>query len=231
MNKDVLTKGIKDGIPIALGYLAVSFSLGIAAGNAGLNPFQGFITSALVNASAGEYAGFNAIKESVPYLECILVTVVANARYLLMSFALSQKLSPDLSLKHRLLLGFYMTDEYFSLSISSEGYTNPYYTYGAILVAAPAWAIGTSLGIIAGNILPSNIVSCLSVALYGMFLAVIIPKAKQDKMVALSIVVAFISSYLLSFFPISSGIRTIALTIVIASIFAFVAPIKEEINE
>ena len=220
-------QGIKDGIPIGLGYFAVAFSLGIAAANAGLTPFQGFLSSLLMNASAGESAAFTAIKESVPYLQAILVTIVANARYLLMSFALSQEIDPKEKTIHRLLMGFYLTDEFFGLAICQDGYANPFYSYGAIIFAAPCWALGTVLGIIMGNILPLRIVSALSVALYGMFLAIIIPHAKKDKAITILIIISFLASYLLSRYTnISSSTITIVLTIVISCFAALVFPIK-----
>lgn len=226
------TKGFKDGIPIGLGYFAVSFSLGILASNAGLNAFQGFLTSLLVNASAGESAGFVAIKECVPYIQIILITIVSNARYLLMSFALSQKINPKEKIIHRLLLGFYLTDEYFGLAISQDGYCDPMYSYGAIAFAAPCWAIGTALGIIMGNILPIRIVSALSVALYGMFLAIVIPPAKKDKSIAILIIISFLCSYLLSRLTnVSSSVITIVLTIAISSLGAVLFPIKGDNHE
>lgn len=225
-------KGFKDGIPIGLGYFAVSFSLGIVAASAGLTPFQGFLTSLLVNASAGESAGFIAIKEAVPYFQIILITIVSNARYLLMSFALSQKIKPKTKLIHRLLLGFYLTDEYFGLAISQDPYCDPIYSYGAFVFAAPCWAIGTALGIIMGNILPIKIVSALSVALYGMFLAIIIPPAKKDKAIAILIVLSFTCSYLLSKLAnISTSVITIILTIAISSLGAIVFPVKGDSHE
>lgn len=225
-------RGLKDGIPIGLGYFAVAFSLGIVASSAGLSAIEGFITSALVNASAGESAGFIAIKENVPYIEMILITIVSNARYLLMSFALSQKIKPNEKLIHRILLGFYLTDEYFGLAISQDGYADPIYSYGAITFAGPCWALGTALGIIMGNILPLRIVSALSVALYGMFLAIIIPPAKKDKAVALLIVISFLTSYLLSrLTKISTSVITILLTILISSLGAIIFPIKEDKHE
>ena len=224
--------GLKNGIPIGLGYFAVSFSLGILASSAGMTAFEGFLTSLLVNASAGESAGFVAIKESVPYLQMILLTIVANARYLLMSFALSQKIKPNERLIHRILLGFYLTDEFFALAISQDDYADPMVTYGAIIFASPCWAIGTALGIIMGNILPIRIVSALSVALYGMFLAIIIPPAKKDKAIAILIVISFVSSYILSRVTnISSSTITIILTIVISSLGALLFPIKGDKHE
>ncbi|MBQ6478814.1 MAG: AzlC family ABC transporter permease [Erysipelotrichaceae bacterium] len=225
-------EGFKTGIPIGLGYFAVAFSLGIAAARAGLTPFQGFLTSFLVNASAGENAAFIAIRESVPYLQMILITVVSNIRYVLMSFALSQKIRPKTAILHRLLLGFYLTDEYFALAVSQEPFCDPFYSYGAISFAAPCWAIGTAFGIIMGNALPFKIVSALSVALYGMFLAIIIPPAKKQKQIAVLIVLSFLSSYLLSTFtPLSESTVTIILTIAVSSLGALLWPVKGETYE
>ena len=165
-NKEVFKEGLRDGIPIGLGYFAVAFSLGILAKVAGLTPFQGFLASILNNASAGQYAGFALIATGGTYLEIILITLIANGRYLLMSCALSQRLAPDTSIKHRLLLGYDIADELFGITIARPGFINPYYTYGAILIAAPSWATGTALGIMSGNILPLRIVSAFSVSLY-----------------------------------------------------------------
>lgn len=178
-SRKVFCEGMRDGFPIALGYFAVAFSLGIAARNAGLTPVQGFLASILNNASAGEYAAFTLIAAGATYWEVAVITLIANARYLLMSCALAQRFSPETPFFHRLLIGYDVTDELFGITIARPGYLNPYYTYGAILLAAPAWAIGTALGIIAGNALPLRVVSALSVALYGMFLAIIIPPARK----------------------------------------------------
>ena len=110
------------------------------------------------------------------YLEVAIITLIANARYLLMSCALAQRFAPGTPFFHRLIIGYDVTDELFGITIARPGYLNPFYTYGAIALAAPAWASGTALGIIAGNLLPLRAVSALSVALYGMFLAIIIPR-------------------------------------------------------
>ncbi|MBE6039228.1 MAG: AzlC family ABC transporter permease [Anaerofustis stercorihominis] len=227
-----LKEGIRDGIPIGLGYFAVSFSLGIAARNAGLNAFQGFIASLLTNASAGEYAGFSVIAQDAPYWEMALIILVANARYLLMSCALSQKFRPGTKLIHRLVIGYDITDELFGINIARPGYIEPAYSYGAILVAAPAWATGTALGVIAGNMLPANVVSALSVALFGMFIAIIIPPSKQNKIVGMFVLISFAASYLCGVLPyiknMSEGTRTIILTVVISAVAAWKFPIKEE---
>lgn len=226
--------GMRDGIPIGLGYLAVSFSLGVAAKSAGLTAFQGFLASLLNNASAGEYAGFTVIAADAPYLEMVLMTLVANARYLLMSCALSQRFSSDTPLYHRLLVGYDVTDEIFGITIARPGKLDPFYTYGAILVAAPCWAGGTALGVIAGELLPLRAVSALSVALFGMFLAVIIPPARQNRVVAVFVLISFAASFAAAKLPftsqLSDGTRTIILTIVIAGLAAALFPIKQEAN-
>lgn len=228
----VWKEGMRDGIPIGLGYLAVSFSLGVTARNAGLTPFQGFLASILNNASAGEYAAFTLIAADAAYFEMALITLITNARYLLMSCALSQRFSPDTPFFHRLLIGYDITDELFGITIARPGYLEPYYTYGAIVVAAPCWAVGTSLGIIAGNILPPRAVSALSVALYGMFLAIIIPPARKNRVIAMLIPISFAASYGAAILPVISGLsggtRTIILTVAISAAAALLFPVKEE---
>ena len=227
--RSVFTEGIHDGIPIALGYFAVSFSLGIAARNAGLSPFQGFLVSLLCNASAGEYAGFTMIAANAAYIQIALITLIANARYLLMSCALSQKMSSDLPMIHRILVGFDVTDELFGIAIAREGIFDPLYSYGAMLVAIPGWSLGTALGVAVGNILPVRIVSALSVALYGMFIAIIIPPAKKDKVIAFLVIISFVSSYVFSYFHLfSEGTSTIILTAAISALVALIFPRKEE---
>ena len=231
-NSSVFKSGMKDGIPIGLGYLAVSFSLGIMAKKAGLTPFQGFLASFLCNASAGEYAGFSIIAASARYIEMALAIFIANARYLLMSCALVQRFSPKTSIFHRLIMAFDITDEVFAISIARPGFLNPYYTYGAMTTTMPLWAIGTALGVMAGNMLPVRLVSAFSVALYGMFLAVIIPPARKDKIIAGIIVICFSLSFLSCYIPfikdMSDGSKTILLTVLISTVAAIVFPKKEE---
>jgi len=230
--RSVFREGIKDGIPIGIGYLAVSFSLGIAARNAGLNAFQGFLASLLNNASAGEYAGFTIIAADAAYIEIVFVTLVTNARYFLMSCALSQKFSPSTPMIHRLLIGYDVTDELFGINIARSGFIDPNYSYGAMSVAIPGWAVGTALGVIAGNLLPDRVVSALSVALFGMFLAVIIPPARKNKVVCAFVLVSFAMSFASKYIPVvcdwAEGTRTIVLTVVIASVAALFFPIKTE---
>jgi len=227
-NITLFKQGLKDGIPIGLGYLAVSFSLGIAAKAAGLTPMQGFVVSLLCMASAGEYVGFLSISAGAAYVEIALATFIANARYLLMSTAMSQRMESKLSIKHRLLMAFGITDELFGIAIARPGYLSPYYSYGAFITSAFPWALGTSLGIIAGNMLPARLVSAFSVALYGMFLAVIIPPAKKDKIIAGLIIICFGAGYAATKLPVlcnfTDGTRTIILTVMIASLAAVLFP-------
>lgn len=228
----VLREGFRDGIPIGLGYLAVSFSLGVAARNAGLSAFQGFLVSLLNNASAGEYAGFTVIAANGAYFEIFLMTLIANARYLLMSCALSQKFSPDTPLLHRILVGYDVTDEIFGITIARPGMLDPFYCYGAILIAAPCWAGGTALGVIAGNLLPARAVSALSVALFGMFLAVIIPPARKNRVVAAFVLISFATGFAATRLPLlsrlSGGTRTILLTVLLSAIAAALFPVSDE---
>ena len=227
--------GVRDGVPIGLGYLAVAFSLGIAARSAGLNAFQGLLISLLNNASAGEYAAFTVIAADSGFVEMALITLITNARYLLMSCSLSQKFAPGTPMRHRLLVGYDVTDELFGLAISYDGWLDPYYMYGAILVAAPSWAVGTALGVVVGNLLPARVVSALSVALYGMFLAIIIPPARKNKVVAVLVLLSFALSLACGYLPfvstLSSGTRTIILTVVLSAGAALLFPVKDEVKE
>lgn len=230
--KKAFFNGIKDGVPIGLGYFAVSFSLGIMAGRGGLNAIMGFIASFFTRASAGEYGVYSLIAVDATYLEIVIISLITNLRYLLMSTALSQKIDPGTGLIKRILIGCCVTDEIFGISIAYKGVLEPLYTFGAFAISTPLWALGTALGITAGNILPLRAVSALSVALYGMFLAIIIPPSKKDKAVLISVIAAFVLSYLAGIIPgvntLSSGTRTIILTITIAAAAAIIHPVKTE---
>lgn len=234
-NKKAFKLGLKEGLPIGLGYFAVSFSLGIMASKSGLTAFQAMLASLLCNASAGEYIGFTLIGAGASILELAVAIFIANARYLLMSCSLSQKFDPEMAFHHRLFIGFDVTDEIFGITISKPGYVNPNHTYAAMLVSIPLWALGTMLGVIAGNIMPLRLVSALSVALYGMFLAVIIPPAKKSLKLTLVIltcfVIGFISNYIPVFKDLADGTKIMILTIIIASLAAIIFPVKDNKEE
>lgn len=230
-----LKRGFRDGIPIALGYIAVSFTFGIAAKNAGLTVFQAVIMSITNVTSAGQFASLGLIGVSAGYLEMAVTQLIINLRYCLMSCSLSQKLSKDTSLIHRFLIATGITDEIFGVSVCTEGKLNPFYTYGVISVAIPGWVIGTFLGIVSGNILPPRVLSALSIAVYGMFIAIIIPPAKEKKIISIVIFISMLFSLIFTKIPlfsqISPGFRIIILTVIIAGVAAVLFPIKEEANE
>lgn len=233
--KRVFLNGIKMGVPIGLGYFAVSFSLGISAKNAGLTALEAGFASLLLNASAGEYALFTLIAAGASFFEVAMMELVANARYLLMSCALSQKLSDGARLPHRLMIGVAVTDEMFGASISRPEKVTPAYYFGMMAVAMPCWSLGTALGVAVGSILPAMVVSALSVSLYGMFLACIIPEAKRNLIVMGVIAVSFIMSFSAGVIPlikeIPEGTRIILLTVIISAAAALIFPIKDESEE
>ena len=229
---DWFKKGLKDGIPIATGYLAVSFTLGIAAKKVGMSTFQATLMSFLNLTSAGEFAAIGLIGTGASYLEMAITQFIINIRYFLMSCALSQKLEKNLPFFHRFFLAFGITDEIFGLSVSVSGKLNPYYTYGMMTLAIPGWALGTCLGVITGNALSPRILSAFSVAFYGMFLAVIVPPMRKNKILAGIVIISMFMSGLFSKLPIiknmSSGFQIIILTILIAGIAAILFPIQED---
>ncbi|MBQ5584284.1 MAG: AzlC family ABC transporter permease [Ruminiclostridium sp.] len=235
MNRKQFTRGLRTGIPISLGYLAVSFTMGITAKNAGLTAFQATLTSLLVNASAGQYAAFTMMAANSGFLELAIMEAVTNARYILMSCALSQKLPSTAKLWQRMTIGFNVNDEIFGMAIAEPDKLNPYYYFGMMAIAMPGWALGTFLGTSVGNILPASAVSALSVGLYGMFLAVIIPASKKSKIILGVVIVSMAASFAMEVIPvfgaIASGTRTIILTVVIASAAAILFPVKEEEKE
>lgn len=230
--KNWITKGLRDGFPICMGYFAVSFALGIAARGAGLNALQAGLMSMGMVASAGEFAALVLISSGAGVIEMISTCIVVNLRYFLMSCSLSQKLSPELPLRHRFFLSYCITDEIFGLSAAVEGYLEPVYTYAITFISVLGWTSGTVLGVLVGNILPARATEALSVALYGMFLAIIIPPAKKDRFIAGLVAVSMLCSGLFAVLPflkdISSGFRVIILTLVLAGIAAAVRPVEEE---
>jgi len=224
--------GLRNGIPICMGYFAVSFALGIAARNAGMDAAQSFVMSLTMVASAGQFAAINLIASGAGVIEMITTSVIVNLRYFLMSCSLTQKLKADSGLQHRFLLAYCMTDEIFGLSVSVDGTLEPWYTYGITIVSVSGWCAGTVLGVLMGNILPVWASNALGVAMYGMFLAIIIPPAKKEHFIGGLVAVSMFASWLFTVLPglkqISSGFRVIILTIVIAGVAAAVRPHDEE---
>ena len=225
-------RGCRDGIPIALGYLAVSFSFGILALRSGLTVGQAAMISLFNVTSAGQFASLSIISSGGSYVELALSQLVINLRYCLMSASLSQKIDRKAPFFHRFLMAYGVTDEIFALSASTKGPLSPFYTYGQMSVAIPGWTIGTVLGAVAGNLLPERMLSALGVALYAMFCAIIIPPAKKSRVLLIVILCAMGASVLFAVLPllkdISSGTRVIILTVLIAAIAAKLKPVEED---
>lgn len=229
-NTSIFYKGFRDGTTLFLGYAAVGFTLGIGAKGCGLSPFQAFVSAITQNASAGQFAGYSLIASGAGLLEVAVMILIANARYLLMSCTLSQKLPQDTPMIHRMGMALDITDEIFGLAAAQAPRLSPFYSYGLAAAAAPGWAFGTYIGAAAGGVLPADVMAALSVSLFGMFIAVIVPPARKDKLIAALIAVSMGASWFFTkfnVFELSGGMRTMVLTIVIAGAAGFFFPIKE----
>ena len=231
-NRTWFKKGMLGGIPIGLGYFAVAFAVGITAHDIGMTGLQAFIMSAGMMASAGEYAALELLGSGAGVFEIVMTCLIVNMRYFLMGCALTQKLKPGEKKIHSFGLAYCITDEIFGLSSMVEGRLNPFYTYGIDIISVAGWSIGTVIGLTAGNILPGWAVNALSVALFGMFLAVIIPPAKKERFIGLLVAISMACSLIFTKLPVlskvSSGFRIIILTLVIAGIAAIVRPVDDE---
>lgn len=231
INKQQFMRGLHDGVPIALGYFAVSFTFGMMAVSGGLSVWQATLISLTNLTSAGQFAGLDIMIACGSLWEMALTQLIINLRYSLMSFSLSQKLERNLAPWHRFAVAFGMTDEIFGVSASQPGRLNPFYNYGAMSVAVPGWTFGTLSGAIAGNIMPGFLASALSVAIYGMFLAVIIPPAKKHRAVLKVVVGAMAVSTLFACTPVlnkvSSGFVIIITTLAVAGMAAYFCPIED----
>ena len=229
-------RGFRDALPIFFGYIAVSFTFGIAAKTAGLSTLQSVLMSASNVTSAGQFAAIGLIASSQGYLEMALTQLTINLRYCLMSSSLSQKLHEKVPLWHRLIIAFGVTDELFGVNISYPNKNVPIsYALGAMSSAIPGWVLGTLIGSVSGSLLPQFILNALNIALYGMFIAIVIPPAKRDGKLAGVIVVSMLCSFIFSkvafLSRISSGFKIIILTLVIASLAAILFPIQDEETE
>ena len=243
-NKTLYKNGLRDGIPIALGYLSVSFGFGISAVGAGLSPLAAVLTSLTNVTSAGQVAGLSIMAPEggvltlltlSTVLEMILTQFTINIRYFLMSLSLSQRLDRSFTLRHRLLAAFGITDEVFGVASSKKEPLKPTYMYGLILLPVLGWTVGTLLGAVAGTILPDAVKHALGIAIYGMFVAIVVPPAKRDRGVLLASLLAIGVSCLLAFVPlfkwITSGFAIIISALIAAAVAALLFPISTEGDE
>ena len=228
-------KGLLDGIPICLGYLSVSFAFGIFSVSNGLTPWETMLISMTCVTSAGQLAAVPIIAGAGSLLELAISQLVINIRYALMSVSLSQKLDNKVTTLDRFLISFVNTDEVFAVASSQDGALGKRYLYGLILTPWLGWTGGTILGALAGNILPAIVTSSLGVAIYGMFIAIIVPEMKQSRPTALCVIIAAALSCLFFFVPVLQSIPT-GTTIIICAcvasiIMAVAAPIEEEVKK
>ena len=228
--KQLFLKGMKDGIPIGLGYLSVSFGFGILCINLGLS-ITSAVTISLTNlTSAGQVAGVGIITACGTIVEMILAQLVINLRYSLFAISLSQKLDSSFTTPHRIVAAFGITDEIFAVSYAQEGKVKPWYMYGLILISAAGWVTGTFLGAAMGQILPAALSDALGIMLYGMFVAIVIPPARKERGVLVAAILAAICSMLFAyvFTFVSGGFAVIISAVVAAAACAMMFPVKEE---
>ncbi len=222
--------GIKDGIPIALGYFAVSFSLGITMVVSGMTPVQGTVMSLTNLTSAGEFAGIRVITVGGTIAEMILTQLIINLRYSLMSLSLSQKLDEKVTFWKKLVIAFGNTDEIFAVAMNHQKSLTFKYMVGLQSLPIVGWTLGTFLGAVAGNIMPANVSIAMNVMLYGMFIAIVIPEAKKKRPVLIVALIAVALSCLFYYIPglneISAGISIIICTVAAAAVGAVLFPIK-----
>lgn len=235
MNIQEWKQGIKDGIPIALGYLSVSFTFGLMAAEAGVSWWQAVIISAANLTSAGQFAGLDIMIAGGTCIEMALTQLVINLRYALMSLSLSQKLDKKFGTGSRLVLGFFMTDEIFGVAASRKRKVSRSYFLGLGILPMAGWTLGTLGGAVLGVILPPIVQSALGVAIYGMFLAIIIPQARDDmrylKVIVIAAVLACAFHYLPGLKRISSGFAIILCSVVAAAVGAWLYPLEMDQEE
>ena len=227
--------GCKNAIPISLGYIAVSFAFGIEASKIGMTTFQAAMTSLLNVTSAGQFSALELIARNGSFVELAILQLIINLRYMLMSCALSQKLDTKINTLHRMGISYGVTDEIFAVSIFKQGPLYPMFSYGLIATSVFGWVFGTVLGAVAGQILPQRLISCLGLAIYGMFIAIIIPDTRKSRSIMAVVLSAMALSTVFTYAPvlkmISSGFRIIIITVVVAAFAAVISPEKEESNE
>lgn len=224
-------KGIIDGIPICLGYLSVAFAFGIFSAQKGLSVLETVLISMTNVTSAGQLAAVPIITAGGTLIELAVAQLIINLRYALMSVSLSQKLGESVRLLDRFIISFVNTDEVFAVASGQSGLVGKRYLYGLILTPYIGWSLGTFIGAAAGNVLPQMVISSLGVAIYGMFIAIVIPKVKSNKPTAKCVVFAVVLSCIFYYAPylnkIPSGFVIIICAAVSSAVFAYLAPVPD----
>ena len=227
--------GLKAGMPVCVGYFSVSFGFGAMAIAQGLSVWQAILISASNLTSAGQFAGLTVIATGAAIIEMILTQLVINSRYALMSLALGQRLGPDVGAGKRLMAAFFNTDEVFALGMSRGKQLTTGFFVGVGVVAALGWISGTAMGAIAGSLLPESVRMALGVMLYGMFIAIVVPQAREEKPILVSVILALVLSCLFTWCPglnqISGGLAIVICTVLAASACAVLFPVEEEVAQ
>lgn len=227
-----LRKGLQDGIPIALGYFSVSVAFGMACRLSGLDILQGAVLSFTNLTSAGQFAGVQLLAIHAGYLEILLTELVINSRYFLMGLSLSQKMVPNMPLWKRLLVSYGITDEIFAVAIGQKGKLSASYMAGLTILPVIGWTGGTITGALFSDILPPSVSQALGIALYAMFIAIIIPAARKEKSVFICVLLAAGLSCLFALLPglrnLSSGYTVILITLVVSALCATLFPRPDE---
>ena len=227
--------GLLHGLPIALGYLSVSFAFGIQASSLGLHPWQAVVISLTNVTSAGQLAGLSLMVAGAGMWEMALTQLTINLRYALMSLALSQKLDSSMTTFHRMMISFCNTDEIFVIASNQPYKIGKAYLYGLTNGPYIGWAAGTALGAVAGSFLPERLSAALGIAIYGMFLAIMLPPFKNDRSVRLVVLVSIALSCLFTWLPLFSfltgGFRMIISAITAAALGAWLMPLRDPEKE
>ncbi len=223
--------GLFKGLPIGLGYLSVAFAFGLSAVNSGLTPLQATLISLTNLTSAGQVAGLSLMIANASFFEMATTQFIINIRYSLMSISLSQKIDSSMTMLHRFITSSCITDEVFAVASLHEEKISKKFMYGLILLPYIGWGTGTFLGAIIGDLLPTIIISSLGIAIYAMFIAIIIPPAKKSKPILLTVIIAAILSCAIKWLPflqmISGGFSLIITTIIASVIMAILFPVEE----
>lgn len=231
MQKNNYAKGVKDGVSIGLGYFSVSFSFGILAVKGGLSIFQSTLISMITMTSAGQFAGLESILAGASIFALVCTQFIINLRYGLMSMSLSQKLDSKTKTLRRCIIAAFNTDEIFAVAMGQEGKLGINYMLGLATLPWLGWSLGTLTGAVAGNILPASISSALGLALYGMFIAIVVPVATTSKPVTIAVLLAAIISCGLVWIPALDHFSIIISTVIAAAMAAWKFPIPEEVME